>query len=140
LLTAGFDGKIHEKGISKKIKWQRLLCELGGLLLRRTISDPTEVLRAVIKSQTIKEDDVIVISTTTPPSGILNIPFVGKNANPVQMDAIFWIETVAKDPQINQDDTDPNSQFFQLQYEQRVILDFDNVHRPHVSVATLVKE
>jgi hypothetical protein len=105
-----------------------------------TIKDPTEVLRAALKSQTIKESDVIQISTTPPPSGILNIPFVGKNANAVQMDAIFWIETVAKDPRINKDNADPKSLFFQLQYVQRVILDFDNIHWPHVSVATLIKE
>lgn len=85
---------------------------------------------------------MIVISTTPPPSGVLNIPFVGKNANAVQMDAIFWIETVNKDPNVNPGNVnaDPKSQFYQLQYVQRVILDFDNVHWPHVSVATLIKE
>jgi hypothetical protein len=112
----------------------------AGLDPATTIKDPTEVLRAVITSQTIKEADVIMISTTPPLSGILNIPFVGKHANAIQLDEIFWIETVAKDPRINKDDTDPDSQFFQLQYVQRVILDFDNVQWPHVSVATLVKE
>jgi hypothetical protein len=73
---------------------------------------------------------VIVISTT-PVGGIVNIPFVVKNANAVQMDAIFWIETV-KHPL--------DTEFFQLQYIQRVILDFDKIHWPHISVATLIKE
>ncbi len=111
----------------------------AGLDPVKTIQDPTEVLRARIVNQTFVSTDVIQISTT-PPGGIVNIPFVVKNANAVQMDAIFWIETVSKDPRINQDYVDPKSQFYQLQYVQRVILDFDNIHWPHVSVATLIKE
>jgi hypothetical protein len=31
-------------------------------------------------------------------------------------------------------------EFYQLPYVRRVILDFDNIHWPHVSVATLIKE
>lgn len=113
----------------------------AGLNPAQTIKDPTEVLRAAIAQQTFVSTDVIQISTT-PPGGIVNIPFVKANANAVQMDAIFWIETVNKDPRVNQDNAnqDPKSQFFQLQYVQRVILDFDNVHWPHISVATLIKE
>ena len=95
-----------------------------------TIKDPTEVLRAQIKGETIHSTDVISISTT-PVGGIINIPFVVKNANAAQMDAIFWIETV-KHP--------TGKLFFQLQYVQRVILDFDGIHWPHISVATLIKQ
>jgi len=110
-----------------------------------TIKDPTQVLLAQISDQNIASTDVIVISTVPPPSGILNIPFVVKNANAVQMDAIFWIETVNRDPEVipylNGGNGDARkSQFYQLQYVQRVILDFDNLHWPHVSVATLIKE
>jgi len=110
-------------------------CMPEGLVAATTIRDPTEVLRADIKGQNIKSTDVIAITTTpvagNPGGGIVNIPFVIKNANAVQMDAIFWIETV-KHPL--------GTEFFQLQYVQRVILDFDNVHWPHISVATLIKE
>ena len=67
-------------------------------------------------------------------NGVANVPFLVKNANAVSLDAIFWIETVT---QLNQPGSDP---FLQLQYTQRVILDFDNVHWPHISVATLVKQ
>jgi len=105
-------------------------CLPPGLVAATTIKDPTEALRAEIKGQTITETDVIVISTA-PVGGIVNIPFVVKNANAVRMDAIFWIETV-KHPF--------GTLFFQLQYVQRVILDFDNIHWPHISVATLIKE
>ncbi|HLK49098.1 MAG TPA: heme-binding protein [Bryobacteraceae bacterium] len=103
----------------------------SGLDPVKTIQDPTEVLRADIRSQTITETDIIVISTLVA-GGIVSIPFVLKNANAAQLDAIFWIETV-------KDGTSGRS-FFQLQYVQRVILDFNDIHWPHISVATLVKE
>jgi hypothetical protein len=108
-------------------------CLPHGLNAAATIKDPTEVLRAQIQGQTITETDVIVISSA-PAGGIVNIPFVVKNANASQMDAIFWIEKVAR-PAYDAREMD----FLQLQYVQRVILDFDNLHWPHVSVATLVK-
>ena len=108
-------------------------CLPKGLNAAATIKDPTEVLRAQIQGQNIIETDVIAISTADS-GGIVNIPFVVKNANASQMDAIFWIEKVSR-PSFDERPTD----FLQLQYVQRVILDFDNIHWPHVSVATLVK-
>jgi hypothetical protein len=115
-------------------------CLPKGLNAAVTIKDPTEVLRAQIKGQNIIETIVIGITTsfpspvtTAPPiQGIVNIPFVVKNANATQMDAIFWIEKVTHP-------TFPHRQFMQLQYVQRVILDFAGLHWPHVSVATLIK-
>jgi hypothetical protein len=47
------------------------------------------------------------------------------------MDAIFWIETVQQAD---------GSHFLQLQYTQRVILNFLNIDWPHISVSTLVKQ
>jgi hypothetical protein len=44
--------------------------------------------------------------------------------------ATFWIETVQRPD---------GSQFLQLQYSQTVLLDFEKVIWPHVSVATLIK-
>jgi hypothetical protein len=102
---------------------------LTGLNAADTVKDPTIVLRAAIASQKIVNTVVIAISTATP-GNIVNIPFVQKNANAAQMDAIFWIETVER----------PDGQrFMQLQYVQRVILDFIGIHWPHISVATLRK-
>jgi hypothetical protein len=114
-------------------------CLPAGLNLNTVVKDPTEVLRAAIKGQNIVHTVVIAISTATAAgsSGILNIPFVVSNANALQMDAIFWIEIVQP--------TD-GEVFLQLQYVQRVILDFPpaptaaNIHWPHISVATLVKQ
>jgi hypothetical protein len=94
------------------------------------------VLRAAIdlQKQTFTETVVIKISTASVQNhGIGNIPFVVSNANATQLDAIFWIEKVV-DPEEG-----PDNPYIQLQYVQRVILDFDGIHWPHISVATLVK-
>ncbi|WP_428492363.1 heme-binding protein [Rhodopila sp.] len=101
-----------------------------GLDAARTIKDPTQVLLAQIDGQTIISTVAIGLSTAAPAGGILNIPFVTTNANAVQMDAIVWIETVKHSD---------GGHFMQLQYLQRVILDFDAIRWPHVSLATLVR-
>jgi hypothetical protein len=71
--------------------------------------------------------------------GIVNIPFVVKNANAVSMSATFYINTVQ-----NQDGT----QFLVLQYSQTVLLEFpvpdpsgkmQDLFWPHISVASLLK-
>ena len=62
--------------------------------------------------------------------GIVNIPFIAQNANATELRSTFWIETVQR--------TD-GTQFMQLQYAQTILLVFDNVIWPHVSVATLLK-
>jgi hypothetical protein len=108
----------------------------SGLTYKETVQDPTLVLKAQIADQKIMNTVVIAISTAIPdPSNpknifnhLVNIPFVNKNAKATQLDAIFWIEIVEQ----------PNgSTFVQLQYVQRVILDFIGIHWPHISVATL---
>jgi hypothetical protein len=108
-------------------------CLPPGLDMRDAVKDPTRVLAAAIQNQDIEKTVIIQISTAAVAgsTGILNIPFVVQNANAAQMDAIFWIETVhpkGEDP------------FLQLQYVQRVILDFIGIHWPHITVATLVKQ
>ncbi len=110
-----------------------------GLNAAATIRNPSLVLLAAIKDQKITNTTVIQVSTVAAQgsTGILNIPFVVRNANAARMDAIFWIETVQPT------DGDP---FLQLQYVQRVVLDFPPkpgapiIHWPHISVATLVKQ
>jgi hypothetical protein len=58
-------------------------------------------------------------------------PEVG-NARATQMQAIFWIETIAG--------TGGQPDKLQLQYTQLVMLDFSGIHWPHVTVGTLVKQ
>lgn len=94
------------------------------------VANPNEVLLSAIKGQNITSTVVLQISTT-PVGGIVNIPFVVQNANATKLDAIFWIETVRQAD---------GTEFMQLQYTQTVILHFDNIDWPHISVATLVKQ
>jgi hypothetical protein len=117
-------------------------CLPAGLNDAETIKDPTRVLQAAIDAprQNIVETVVIKISTEQAENrGIVNIPFVIQNANATRLDAIFWIEKVLDPPNAGPDP------FIQLQYVQRVILDFPPavgapiISWPHISVATLVK-
>jgi hypothetical protein len=102
----------------------------AGLKDSDVIKNPALLLTHAIADQTIIETVVLSISTD-PIGGIVNIPFVKRNANAVRLDAIFWIETV-HDP--------AHGEFMQLQYMQRVILNFSGIHWPHLSVATLRKQ
>jgi hypothetical protein len=54
------------------------------------------------------------------------------NANASSAEATFWIETIAG--------TDGKPDTLQLQYTQLVMLDFNGIHWPHVTVSTLVKQ
>jgi hypothetical protein len=112
-------------------------CLPAGLDPVQTIKNPALVLQVAIAGQNITKTVVIQISTA-PVGGIVNIPFVVQNANATRLDAIFWIEKVLN-PAAGPDP------FIQLQYVQRVILDFPPaigapiISWPHISVATLVK-
>jgi hypothetical protein len=56
----------------------------------------------------------------------------GGNAKATQVEATFWIETIAG--------TGGNPDTQQLQYTQLVMLDFNGIHWPHVTVGTLVRQ
>ena len=120
------------------------------------VLNPNLKLKDDIDGYTITKTTVLILSTsgltvTTPPAadpndpnpanttiviadpkaGFVNIPFVVQNANATAIDAIFWIETVLQPD---------GTTFQQLQYTQRVILNFLGIDWPHISVATLVKQ
>jgi hypothetical protein len=56
----------------------------------------------------------------------------GGNARATHVEATFWIETIAG--------TGGHPDKHQLQYTQLVMLDFNGIHWPHVTVGTLVKQ
>jgi hypothetical protein len=56
----------------------------------------------------------------------------GGNARAARVEATFWIETIAG--------TGGHPEKHQLQYTQTVMLDFNGIHWPHVTVATLEKQ
>jgi hypothetical protein len=56
----------------------------------------------------------------------------GGNAKATQVEATFWIETIAG--------PGGGPDRHQLQYTQTVMLDFNGIHWPHVTVGTLIKQ
>ena len=157
------------------------------------LTNPNSVLTAIASKQTITNTIEINISTKPgssifggPPKvtvpgfggGASNIAFLlgtanagVPNANAIQMEATFWIETVQVKitvPQFNPGDVpvlispeklvpgmpvpvfqvEPTVQikapkqitvsYTQIQYSQKVLLNFANLSWPHISVATLV--
>lgn len=102
------------------------------------VDNPNSVLQAAIAGQTITQTTTLKITSLTTPvtgGGTANTAFLqgagpgGGNADAAQVDATFWIETVRGEG--GQPD------FVQLQYSQRVLLNFNTLSWPHVSVATL---
>jgi hypothetical protein len=106
------------------------------------VKNPNSVLQTALHGQTIKSRTFLQVSTKHTPvkgGGTANTAFLeagsnppGGNANAVEVDATFWIETVAGTH--GQPDT------LQLQYTQLVQLDFNGLRWPHVAVATLLKQ
>lgn len=104
------------------------------------VDNPNSVLTAAIAGQTIKSTVVLDISSdpTTPVvgGGLANTAFLqggpaaGPNAQAALVTAIFWIETV-------QGRGGPD--LLQLQYTQTVLLNFNGLSWPHVTVGTLKK-
>jgi hypothetical protein len=114
-------------------------------LTQAHLTNPNLFLSEAIAHQTIANTVVLTISSDTSLSnsvpdvggGANNIAFLtgkgappagGANAIAVRAQAIFWIEQVK--------DAD-GREFVQLQYSQRVLLSFNGLNWPHVTVATL---
>ncbi|RDU98012.1 heme-binding protein [Trinickia dinghuensis] len=98
------------------------------------MTNPNKALVDALSRQA--EEGINVVKTVNLPvstkdsGGLVNIPFIVKNANATEMNSIFWIETLQRAD---------GRKFLQLQYTQTVLLVFDGVVWPHVSVATLIK-
>jgi len=113
--------------------------------MQTVINDPTRLLQQAIKGQFI--DKMVVLNIATVSSldvtsgsvpvldgagGIENMPFLEPNADTALFFATFWIETIAG--------TGGHPDVLQLQYTQLVMLDFNGIHWPHVTVGTLRKQ
>ena len=123
------------------------------------VNDPNVVLRNAIQHQNILGHITIELNSTAAANEISNIPFLGNVANANNLPfsanafvesarATFWIEWVqipnfpfepaAAGPQVQTIEPYwPQATFLQLQYSQVVILVFNKVRWPHISVATL---
>jgi peptidoglycan hydrolase-like protein with peptidoglycan-binding domain len=103
------------------------------------VDNPNSVLSSAIAGQNITQTIVLLISSdpATPVVGgglantafLQGAPAAGPNAQTALVTAIFWIETV----------TDPvsGSNILQLQYTQTVLLNFNGLSWPHITVGTL---
>ncbi len=111
------------------------------------VKNPNSVLQTALHTSlqgtSMKSRTFLHVSTTNNPirggGGTANTAFLagaqtpgGGNANAGSVDATFWIETIAG--------TGGNPDFQQLQYTQLVMLDFNGIHWPHVTVGTLRKQ
>jgi hypothetical protein len=103
------------------------------------LDNPNSLLTAAINGQQIRQTivlDVASDSTPVPGGGTANTAFLqgsasgAPNANAAVVRSTFWIETVAGNPQ----------DFLQLQYTQTVLLNFNGLSWPHITVATLRKQ
>ena len=102
------------------------------------VDNPNSVLQAAIAGQTILSTTTLQISTTptapvTTGGGTANTAFLAgsggaPNAVSFSVSATFWIELVKGTPN-----------FLQLQYSQLVLLNFNKLSWPHVTVGTLRK-
>jgi hypothetical protein len=97
------------------------------------VDDPTVVLRnanqaLVNEGFGIQSTTKLHVVSTEQNGGALSIPFLNQNALVGEVDATFWVEQVFKGGTLA---------FLQLQYAQRVLLNFKGLSWPHVTVATL---
>ena len=106
------------------------------------VDNPNLVLKRVLEDKKPKNTVVLDISsaTSTPVfgGGLANTAFLqgspdeGPNAQTALVTATFWIETVDSPVAGGPD-------FHQLQYTQRVLLNFNGLSWPHITVATLLR-
>jgi hypothetical protein len=101
-----------------------------------SIRDPTKVLTEIIGNQDIIETTTLKVTAAIESEGVLNIPFLTPNAQVRFLESTFYIEKV-KQPigAVALTDT-----FMQLQYKQKVMLRFDGIDWPHISVGTLIRQ
>lgn len=110
--------------------------QLAGIT-QAMVNNPNSVLQNAIAGQQILSTTTLQITTrSTAPltgGGTANTAFLaggpgGPNAVSAEVSATFWIETVKGTPN-----------FLQLQYSQLVLLNFNGLSWPHITVGTLRK-
>ncbi|ETX30821.1 heme-binding protein [Roseivivax isoporae] len=101
--------------------------------------DATRLLRLGNDQLNVTRTTVLDFDTTLEEAGIVNIPFIVREANAASMRSTFWIQEIAQDD---------GSTLLRMQYLQVVMLDFfiprpdgmpGPIRWPHVSINTMVK-
>lgn len=101
---------------------------------------PNDLLKAANKGVDIVKTTMLAVDTETPTAGIVNIPFIVRQANATVMKSTFWIQELAEK------DCEGNPKL-RLQYSQLIMLEFfprrdglpGLIRWPHVSINTLEK-
>jgi hypothetical protein len=111
------------------------------------VKNPNSVLQTALQTSlqgtSMKSRTFLNVSTThnivKAGGGTANTAFLASSGNPpggnaraAQVNATFWVETIAG--------TGGQPDKHQLQYTQLVMLDFNGIHWPHVTVGTLQKQ
>jgi hypothetical protein len=114
---------------------------------QQIVKNPNSVLQTALQNSLsgthMKSRTFLHVSTThnivKAGGGTANTAFLASSGNPpggnaraAQVNATFWVETIAG--------TGGQPDKHQLQYTQLVMLDFNGIHWPHVTVATLLKQ
>jgi len=99
------------------------------------VNDPNQLLRDKLAMQVNEQGKVLnwitrLITNTADNRSIGNIPFITTNADTLQLESVFAIESVS----------DANGdEFMQLQYSQTALINFGGRSYPHITVGTLTK-
>jgi hypothetical protein len=105
------------------------------------IDNPNSVLEQQLQGKTILSTVTLQVSSNDLPTeggGLANTAFLaggaaGPNANAALVTTTFWLETIQGSPST----LGAAQSSLQLQYSQTVLLNFNGLSWPHVSVATL---
>lgn len=105
--------------------------------------DPSALLKAANEGVNIVSTTKLEVDTTVETAGIVNIPFIVKQANASDMKSTFWIQEIEET-----DDKGRTNKILRLQYLQVVMLDFfprkdgaaGLIRWPHISINTLQKD
>jgi hypothetical protein len=122
-----------EQTLTIKTKFRTPKAGLAGVT-QAMVDDPSTVLRSAIAHQSITSTTRLHVTTAHKPlggGGTANTAFLaggadGPNAEAVRVDATFWLEKLGHEAKASQ-----------LQYTQRVLLNFNGLSWPHITVATL---
>ncbi|WP_375485656.1 heme-binding protein [uncultured Jatrophihabitans sp.] len=126
-----------EQNLSTPTEFRTSGAGLTGIT-QAMVDNPNSVLAAGVADKTISRTVVLQVTTGSQPivgGGTANtaflagIPGAGPNADAALVTATFWLETV----------TAPEPATL-LQYTQTVLLNFNGLSWPHVTVATLTKQ
>lgn len=93
---------------------------------------PNQLLAEANSGVDIVSTTELVFDTENESGGVVNIPFIKRQADVTKMKASYWIQELSEKD-------DNGNPILRLQYSQTVFLDFFGILWPHVSINTLQK-